>query len=63
MYYRYEDDSQLQDQLQHEISPSNMNSDIIPSIPSPLFVPSPSSVTMVTREVNNEVLPFLKVMT
>ena len=28
MYYRYEGgDSQLQDQLQHEISPSSINSD------------------------------------
>ena len=46
MYYRYEeDDSQLQDQLQHEISPSNINSDIIPSTPSPSFVQSPSSIT------------------
>ena len=36
MYYRYEGgDSQLQDQLQHEISPSNINSDITPS---PSFV-------------------------
>ena len=47
MYYR--GDSQLQDQLQHEISPSSINNDIIPS------TPFPSSITMVTRQENNEV--------
>ena len=48
MYYRYEgSDSQLQDQLQHEISQFNINSDITPSIPFPSFVPPPSSITMV----------------
>ena len=53
MYYRYEGgDSQLQDQLQHEISPSSINSDITPSTPSPSFVPPPSSITMVTRQEN-----------
>ena len=53
MYYRYEGgDSQLQDQLQHEISPSNINSDITLS---PSFVSPPSSITMVTTQENNEV--------
>ena len=56
MYYRYEGgDSQLQDHLQHEISPSNINSVIIPFSPSPSFVPPPSSIAMVTRQENNEV--------
>ena len=64
MYYRYEGgDSQLQDQLQHEISPSSINSDITPSTPSPSFVPPPSSITMVTRQENNEVSSSLQVMT
>ena len=64
MYYRYEEgDIQLQNQLQHEISPSSINSDITPSIPSPLFVPPPSSITMVTRQENNEVSSSLQVMT
>ena len=50
MYYRYEGgDSQLQYQLQHEISPSNINSEITSSTPSPSFVPPTSSINMVTR--------------
>ena len=61
MYYRYEGgDSQLQDQLQHEISPSSINSDITPSTPSPSFVPPPSSITMVTRQENNHVTSALQ---
>ena len=53
MYYRYEGcDSQLQDQLQHEISPSSINSDVTPS---PSFVPPPSSITMVTTQEDNEI--------
>ena len=55
MYYRYEGgDSQLQDQLQHEISSSSINSDITTCTPSPSFVPPPSSITMVTRQENND---------
>ena len=63
MYYRYEGgDIQLQDQLQHEISPSSINSDITPSTVSPSFVPPPSSITMVTRQENNEVSSSIQVM-
>ena len=57
MYYRYEGgDSQLQDQLQHEISPSSINSDITPSTPSPSFVRSDISLitNLNTSHVSSE---------